>query len=427
MISTNCIVTPGDVSSHTSSSSPAQISHAEKLLPACWRSPDRAHFIGTLDRHAGRFKNISVKGAEEAAQFAQALSAMGVDAYFACAEFASPNSRSSQNAVGAWAFWADIDVAANKAATGQGYGTLEEAQAALSEFCAKAGLPEPTYIVASGSGIHCYWPFDTFLEREQWLEYAAKFKALMKALDLRADPSRTADLASVLRVPGTLNYKTTPPRPVTVLTATEELIELTVFLDGIDAAIVTTGAAIEAIAAAPSPAPHIPAPLHAESDREPPNVVAEKASTTNHVRAAPSLVPFPVDFAHEPPNIVQLASALKSLDPDCGEKLWKFYRIGPIACESRYFPELEPTLYLLTKSWSSGELRGRPSVKWNTPGSNGLTGAQFFDRVWGRFLTDDYRGKRVSLGSIFYHAKKLGWAYEPEQAGAANDNGTDAS
>ncbi len=397
MIATNCIVTPGDVSSHTSSSSPAQISHAEKLLPACWRSPDRAHFIGTLDRHAGRFKNISVKGAEEAAQFAQALSAMGVDAFFACAEFASPDSRSSQNAVGAWAFWADIDVAANKAATGQGYGTLEEAQAALSEFCAKAGLPEPTYIIASGSGIHCYWPFDTFLEREQWLEYAAKFKALMKALGLRADPSRTADLASVLRVPGTLNHKYSPPRPVTMLSSADEHIDLAVMLDAIDAAVVMY------------------------------EVVAEKTATTNHEPAAPSLVPFPVDFAHETPNLPRLKSALKSLDPDCDQKTWMFHRIGPIAYEARFLPELERTLYMITKSWSSGKLREKPSVKWTTPGCNGLSGAQCFDRVWGRFLTDNFQGKRVSLGSIFYHARELGWVYDPEQAEAASDDGTDAS
>ncbi len=372
---------------------------SQPLLSACWRSPDRAHFIGTLDRRTGKFKNIPVKDAVEAANFAMAYSAMGLDAYFACAEFASPDSRTSQNAAGAWAFFADIDVGADKAATDKGYSTVEGAQAALKEFCTKTDLPESTHIVNSGSGIHCYWPFDAFLEREQWLEYAAKFKALMKALDLRADPSRTADIASVLRVPGTLNFKTTPPRPVTVLSSADGHIDLAVMLDAIDAAVVKYG------------------------------VVAEKTATTNHEPAAPSLVPFPVDyaFAPEPPNLLQLTSALKSLDPDCDERTWKFHRIAPMAYGAREIPELNEVLYGLVKQWSSGELRGLPSVKWNTAGNNGLTGAQYFDRVWNRFLTDNYAGKRVTIATIFFHAKAAGWSCAPKQDEIADDNGEDAA
>ncbi len=351
------------------------------LLAALWRTPNRIHFISTMDRQTQKFKNTSVKDAAEATSFAMAYAAMGLDAYHACAEFASPDNRTAQNAVGAWAFWADIDVGADKAATGNGYATVEEALAALKEFSTKTDLPEPTHIVNSGSGVHAYWPFDTFLESALWLEYAVKFKALMKAAGLRADPSRTADLASVLRVPGTLNFKGAPPRPVTVLTATDELIELTVFLDGIDAAIVTTGAAIEAIAAAPSPAPHIPAPLQTESDREFPNLVA-------------------------------LESALKILTPDCDGKTWAMYRIAAMATEARHFPELHDKLYHLAKTWSSGALGGVPSVKWNTSSGNGPSGKQCFDRVWKRFLTDTtYTGKRASLGTIFFHAKEVGWDY----------------
>ncbi len=363
------------------------------LLAALWRSPDRVHFVGTIDRQTKKFKNISVRDAAEAISFATAYSAMGLDAYFACAEYGSPENRTSQNAFGAWAFWVDIDVGADKAATGTGYATIEDALVAVKEFCIKTGLPEPTYIINSGSGLHAYWVFDAFLDRELWLEYAPKFKALMKSVGLRADPSRTADLASVLRALGTFNFKYSPPRPVTLLTATEERIELTVFLDAIDAAIVTTGAAIETIDAAPKPASQIPAPFQAESDREPPNLVA-------------------------------LASALKTLTPDCDDKTWKFHRIVPMAYEVRYFPELHDAIYSLAKSWCSGELGGVSSVKWNTPGSNGQSGKQCFDRVWNRFLTDTYTGKRASLGTIYYHAQQLGWSYAAA-CGQADFDGKD--
>ncbi len=355
----------------------------EQLLQTLWCSSDLgpAYFVSTMERRTKKFENISVTDAATADSYAKAYSAMGLDAYFACATFASPDSRTSQNAVGAWAFWVDVDVGEGKAATGNGYATVEEALAALKEFCIKTDLPEPTHIINSGSGIHCYWPFDTFLEREQWLQYALKFKAVMKSVGLRADPCRTADLASVLRVPGTLNYKYSPPRPVTVLTATKERIELTVFLDAIDAAVVITGALLETATTVPAQASPIPAPLQTESDREFPNLVA-------------------------------LESALKILTPDCDGKTWAMYRIAAMATEARHFPELHDKLYHLAKTWSSGALGGVPSVKWNTSSGNGPSGKQCFDRVWKRFLTDTtYTGKRASLGTIFFHAKEVGWDY----------------
>ncbi len=148
------------------------------------------------------------------------------------------------------------------------------------------------------------------------------------------------------------------------------------------------------------------------------------AETATAVLKSTSQIPAPLqaDPDREPPNMVALPSALKTLTPDCTEKTWKFYFIGPMAYEARYFPELHDALYALARSWSSGELGGAPSVKWNTPGGNGQSGKQCFDRVWRRFLTDNYAGKRASLGSIYYHAQQAGWNY----AAACNqDDGKD--
>lgn len=367
---------------------------AIQLLLALWRSQDRVHFIGTLDKATGKFRNVVVKSPEEAVSFASAYSAMGLDTYLAFAEYATADSRKTDNVVGAWAFVVDIDVGPDKAATGKGYATIEEALAALNAFSETAGLPYPRIVVNSGTGLHAYLPFDEFLQRDDWIAYATKLKALMKVIGLKADPARTADIAGVLRVPGTLNFKYTPPRPVTVLSFEEAPVELTVMLDAIDAAMVTLGATVET--AGVSPATEVagltPLPLQAEADRN-------------------------------PPNMDSLASALRILPADCDEKTWKFHRLAPMAYESRYHPELHDALYKLARDWSSGDLTGVPSVKWNTPGSNGQSGKQCFDRVWKRFLTDNYTGKRASLGTIFWHAQQLGWVYSSEQSQETNAGG----
>jgi len=367
---------------------------AIQLLLALWRSQDRVHFIGTLDKATGKFRNVVVKSPEEAVAFASAYSAAGLDTYLAVAEYLTPESRTANNAAGAWTFIVDIDVGSDKAATGKGYPNPEEAEAELETFCEKAGLEKPSIVVNSGTGLHAYWCFDTFLEKEQWLAYAAKFKALMKSAGFRADAARTADISSVLRVPETLNFKYTPPRPVTLLSFKEERIELTLMLDAIDAAMVTFGVKVETLEvnAAADAASMTPVTLQGGADRE-------------------------------PPNLLTLASALKTLTPDCDEKTWKFHRLAPMAYESRYHPDLHDALYKLARDWSSGDLGGVPSVKWNTPASNGQSGKQCFDRVWKRFLTDSYTGKRASLGTIFWHAQQLGWVYTSEQCNEQFDDG----
>lgn len=386
-----------DAATDTSGKSSDLPAHANCLLAALWRSPDKVHQLAVLDRVTGRFTSLPVRNVNDASGMATAFSAIAYDAYFACAEYSTPDNRTTANSSGAVGLWTDIDVGPDKAATGRGYPSIEDAQSALGDFCVKTGLPEPTHIVNSGAGLHAYWAFDGFLAREQWLEYAGKLKALMKACGLLADPSRTADIASVLRVPGTLNFKYSPPRPVTLLSSKAKLIELTVMLDAIDAAMVTFEVATVKVA--------------------PPAVAVPVAQAP----VSGSMVPIrlQVDPDHEPPNFLTLASALKVLTPDCDERTWKFYRLGPLAYEARYFPELHDALYQLARDWSSGDLGGIPSVKWRTPGCNGLTGEQFFDHVWKRFLTDRFSKKRASLGTIYWHAKAEGWSfrsYQPEHA-----------
>ena len=64
-------------------------------------------------------------------------------------------------------------------------------------------------VVISGYGLHVYWPLEQSIEPDAWLETANKFKKLLSAATppLLADPSRTADLSSLLRPTGTVNKK----------------------------------------------------------------------------------------------------------------------------------------------------------------------------------------------------------------------------
>lgn len=148
---------------------------------------------------------------EELATKLLEIDARGHDAYYACATFTTPNNRRAGNAKCAKAFWLDVD-----AGEGKPYATADEAIDALDDFCARTQLPLPG-VVRSGNGIHAYWPLDRVLTGTEWSGFAQRFKLLTQAAGFACDPSRTADVASILRPPGTKNYKLPDqPRPVEV-------------------------------------------------------------------------------------------------------------------------------------------------------------------------------------------------------------------
>src|SRR5215470_17714246 len=84
---------------------------------------------------------------------------------------------------------------------------IDQARAALRQFPLK-----PSIVVRSGGGVHAYW-----LLREPMLlcEEAARAKDLLRRLarHLGGDLS-AAEPARILRLPGSWNFKYTPPRPV---------------------------------------------------------------------------------------------------------------------------------------------------------------------------------------------------------------------
>ncbi len=76
------------------------------------------------------------------------------------------------------------------------------------------------WIVASGGGLHCYWPLEETIEVAVWKPVAENFKRLCAQEELRIDNTVTADSARVLRLPETFNFKEKygAPREVRILT-----------------------------------------------------------------------------------------------------------------------------------------------------------------------------------------------------------------
>jgi len=107
-------------------------------------------------------------------------------------------------------FFIDLDVGENK-----DYKDKSDAHEALLKLQGAAELPDPV-VIDSGGGIHAYWLMDEDIPCDEWKTYAEKFKALCMS-HISIDPVVTADAARIMRAPDTLNFKTDPPRPTSVI------------------------------------------------------------------------------------------------------------------------------------------------------------------------------------------------------------------
>ncbi len=350
------------------------------LIAALWRSPNHSHQISVRDKKTNKFKSLPVNNNDEALHLANTYSNSNCDAYFSCAEFQDSTNRTASNAIGAWALWMDLDCGESKAANKHGYLNCADALSALKNFCNVTGLPLPTHLVCSGSGLHVYWVLDKFLVRETWQSYATKLKTLTKSFRFLADPSRTSDIASLLRIPGTMNHKSNLPKPVTLLLSSDHFLNQENVLAAIDLAYGQLNIV------------NVPLYSHDAS-------IDETTRFNNTICTAEK----------NPPDIDLLASALSTLDPDCDESVWALRRLAPIAREAKVHLEHEEQLYQLCRAWSSGTLRGVISHKWTTPGGNGLTGEAYFDTAWTRFVKSTYAGKPTTLHTIYFDAIGAGW------------------
>jgi hypothetical protein len=211
--------------------------------------------------------------------------------YHACAAYKEPSFtvevdgvektkyRGQQNWFKAKSFWADIDCGETKALEGKGYATKKDAAAAIIGFCRANNLPDPM-LVDSGGGIHCYWPLTRTVGPNSWRTIASSFKAALAGAGLIVDPTRTADLSSVLRPVGSTNRKPgRDPRQVKVVRETKPITP-EAFHTAVQAAV----AKYEVIPARISQAPSINDDLTAHLGPQIDSSAEEVANHCNQVR-----------------------------------------------------------------------------------------------------------------------------------------------
>lgn len=147
--------------------------------------------------------------------------------------------RVQRNMRAAKCFFFDLDVGNSP----HKYASQRDAVADLRRFCQVTQLPVPL-VTSSGGGLHVYWLVGEELESEEWRLHAAKLRQLARHHGLKADPARTTDTASVLRVAGTFNWKDrSAPKEVRAL-KTGTSTPTGVFIKLVDDAVIRAGVTV---------------------------------------------------------------------------------------------------------------------------------------------------------------------------------------
>ena len=212
----------------------------ERILPR-----QGVYFAVYKQGPSSRWEHRPFSNVQELATAVQQLNKNCYAVYHACSSFKqakiiSADGKKTQyrtvdNCAFARSFWLDLDVGDSKAKDGKGYTSQKEACQALAGFCKKYKLPAPM-LVSSGYGVHVYFVMDKDIPSEEWCATAAKLKALLYKEKVWADPSRTADSASILRPVGTDNKKHKTPAAVRVLFSQQRPIAYDAFKAIIDEA-----------------------------------------------------------------------------------------------------------------------------------------------------------------------------------------------
>jgi hypothetical protein len=182
--------------------------------------PSEGPYAAWIKFADGRSFNAFASTIEELWRILDRCDRRGAAVYHACARFKEPKhdprntpigarklGRTNHNVAELKSFFLDIDAGPaepNKPA--KPYRNGREAAGATLEFCRISNLPIPL-LVASGNGLHVYWPLAKPLAPDEWRNHARGLKWLCDKFRLKADPSRTTDVSSVLRTPGTHNRK----------------------------------------------------------------------------------------------------------------------------------------------------------------------------------------------------------------------------
>lgn len=166
--------------------------------------------IFAVNAATGKRKQKFYTSVNHVVEAAQDFDTNGYDTYFSLATLEEAGSRKADNVRSLRSFFLDLDV-------GEGdskFASQADAIKELARFVKHNNLPRP-FVLNSGRGVHVYWPLTEDVGPNEWLTTASRLKKLCASNGFKADPAVTSDMARVLRVPSTHNYKCNPPAPVT--------------------------------------------------------------------------------------------------------------------------------------------------------------------------------------------------------------------
>ena len=159
-------------------------------------------------------EHVFVKDIEDTGATLERWRKQNCDIYFALGTFGSENKRVATNSQMVKCIAIDVDCNHPRdlpdehgVITPKAYPAARVAAQAILDFCqvtGLAGLGEP-WMVASGGGVHAYWPLTEAVSIADWKPVAEAFKRLCVLHKLHIDMTVTADASRVLRVPDTVN------------------------------------------------------------------------------------------------------------------------------------------------------------------------------------------------------------------------------
>lgn len=169
----------------------------------------------TAEISTAKREHVFVNTIDELYNAAMAFDEKGHNTFFALASFDDKKKRTADSALKMRSLFLDIDCG-----VGKNYEKRSEAASALATFLTDSGLETlgTPWIVSSGGGLHVYFPFAEEVDVAVWKPVAENLKRLCKKLGLNIDASVTGDVARILRVPDTHNYKQEKPRKVVIKT-----------------------------------------------------------------------------------------------------------------------------------------------------------------------------------------------------------------
>lgn len=179
----------------------------ETILPA----NGRYCAVAIDDKSKGIKRQVFTNTIEELVELVESFDTAGLGSFFALANYGEQDRRLADNAQSMRSLFIDVDCG-----EGKPYADPTAAASALRAFIDATKLPRPS-VVASGGGLHAYWPFTEDLPVSEWKPMARALKKLCVDQKFSVDLQCTTDAARVLRCPGTSNYKQDKPRPVNVI------------------------------------------------------------------------------------------------------------------------------------------------------------------------------------------------------------------